>query len=182
MNIEVSVDFLQKFAISADDFVYLYLLHAKSYDVLEKLNLNADLNALQTKGLVKLGEDVRSHTVRSKFFDETVADFEQMWSELLSHFPLKVFSNQGIRVLRAKDPLAKNNEKARKQYRKYIKDDKAKHDYVVKCLQTELDVRRSGNNLAYMQQLSTWVNQRTWEKYADLTDTDTNERRQTRQL
>lgn len=184
MNISVSVDFLQKFEISADDFVYLYLLHAKSYDVLEKLSLNVDLTALQTKGLVKVGENIQSHIVRGKFFDETTADFEQMWSEFLSHFPIKVYAKQGIRVLRAKDPLALNNEKARKQYKKYIKEDKTKHEHVIKCLQTELEIRKTNNDLGYMQQLSTWMNQRTWEKYADLTDTDTdtNDRRQTRQL
>ena len=45
MLIEVNTEVLQKFGITADDFVYLYLLHAKSYDVVSTLCLTPNLEA-----------------------------------------------------------------------------------------------------------------------------------------
>jgi len=182
MVIEINTDILERFGITADDFLYLYLLHAKSYDCLERLTLNPDTESLQTKGLLKLGEELRDHVVRQTFLDMFQASFDQMWSELLSHFPLKVYNNGMMRVLRARDAQAKANAKARDKYRKIVGEDLVKHQFIVKCLKNELELRKSTNTLGYMQMLSTWVNNYTWEKYEDISNSSPNESRITRQL
>ena len=64
--------------------------------------------------------------------------------------------------------MAKVNEKARLKYEKYINGDVGKHSEVIKALQTELDIRRTSDQLKYMQQLVTWVNNHTWEKYVNM--------------
>ena len=97
MLIEINTDILQKFGITADDFLYLYLLHAKSYDCLKRLSLKPNTSLLQTKGLIKLGEELEDHIVRQTFLDMFQSSFDQMWSELLSHFPLKVYNNGQMR-------------------------------------------------------------------------------------
>jgi len=182
MVIEINTDILERFGITADDFLYLYLLHAKSYDCLERLTLNPDTESLQTKGLLKLGEELRDHVVRQTFLDMFQASFDQMWSELLSHFPLKVYNNGMMRVLRARDAQAKANAKACDKYRKIVGEDLVKHQFIVKCLKNELELRKSTNTLGYMQMLSTWVNNYTWEKYEDISNSSPNESRITRQL
>ena len=68
--------------------------------------------------------------------------------------------------------MAKANEKARIRYHKYVGNDINKHNEVIKALQTELDIRRKGNGLEYMQQLVTWVNNHTWEKYIGLDESE----------
>lgn len=168
MLVEINTEVLKKFGISADDFLYLYLLHAKSYDCLEGLTLNLDPEALQTKGLLKLGEQLQDHTIRQSFLDMFQVPFDQMWSELLSHFPLKVFTKGSVRILRAKDANARSNAKAKKAYERYVNSDSAKHRHVVKCLKNELDFRRANDSLGFMQMLQTWVNNHTWEQYEDL--------------
>ena len=182
MTIEISIKSLKDFGITADEYVYLSLLHSGSHNVIEDLELVVRLEVLQTKGLVKLGEEIKDHIVRAKFSAPNATPFDQMWSDLLSHFPLKVNANGGIRPLRAKDPNASTNQRARKQYKKYINGSVVKHNEVVRCLQVELDHRRKANNLGYMQMLSTCMNQHSWEKYQDLTETSDNERRITREL
>lgn len=182
MIVEINTDILERFGITADDFLYLYLLHAKSYDCLERLTLNPDTESLQTKGLLKLGEELRDHVVRQTFLDMFQASFDQMWSELLSHFPLKVYNNGMMRVLRARDAQAKANAKARDKYRKIVGEDLVKHQFIVKCLKNELELRKSTNTLGYMQMLSTWVNNYTWEKYEDISNSSPNDTRITRQL
>jgi hypothetical protein len=182
MIIEINTNILEEFGITADDFLYLYLLHAKSYDCLEQLTLKPNTEALQTKGLIKLGEELEDHIVRQTFLDMFQASFDQMWAELLSHFPLKVFNNGHLRVLRAKDANAKANAKARERYRKIVGEDLPKHQFIVKCLVNELELRKSTNTLGYMQMLSTWVNNYTWEKYEDIETNSPNDTRITRQL
>lgn len=182
MIVEINTDILSNFGITADDFIYLYLLHAKSYDCLEQLSLKPNTEALQTKGLIKLGEEPQDHVVRQAFLNMFQASFDQMWSELLSHFPLKVFNNGHMRVLRAKDAQAKANAKAREKYRKIVGEDLSKHQFIVKCLVNELELRKSTSTLGYMQMLTTWVNNYTWEKYEDIETSSPNESRITRQL
>ena len=165
MLIEVNTEVLQKFGITADDFVYLYLLHAKSYDVVSTLCLTPNLEALQTKGLIKLGEELEDHTIRQAFLDMFQVPFDQMWSELLSHFPLRVNNQGNVRVLRARDANAKANSKAKRTYERYVGKDKTRHDYVVKCLKNELIHRKQSDSLGWMQMLQTWINNHTWEQY-----------------
>lgn len=182
MVIEISIESLKNFGITADEYLYLSLLQNGSHDVIDSLKLVVDLEGLQTKRLIKLGESPDKHIIRERFSSTTISSFDQMWSELLSHFPLKVYTNGGVRPLRAKDPNAAANKTARTKYQKYIKDSVVKHKEVIRCLQIELDERKRTNSLSYMQMLSTWVNQHTWEKYQDLKEIDTNERRITREL
>jgi hypothetical protein len=182
MIVEICTKSLKDFGITADEYLYLSLLLSGSHDAIDDLELVVRLEVLQTKGLVKLGEETKDHIVRAKFSAPNTTPFDQMWSDLLSHFPLKVYVNGGLRPLRAKDPDAATNQKARKQYKKYINGSVAKHKEVIRCLKIELDHRKKGNNLGYMQMLSTWVNQQTWERYQDLTDPSDIERRITREL
>jgi len=183
MLIEINTDILQKFGITADDFLYLYLLHAKSYDCLKRLSLKPNTSLLQTKGLIKLGEELEDHIVRQAFLDMFQSSFDQMWSDLLSHFPLKVYNNGQMRVLRAKDANAKANSKARDKYHKIVKEDLVKHQFIIKCLINELELRKSTNTLGWMQMLPTWINNYTWEKYEDIEDNSPNDKaRITRQL
>jgi hypothetical protein len=185
MIIQVSTEVLKKFGISANDYLYLYLIDKKEYDILKELNLDVDLESLQTKNLLKIGEDVKSHIIRGELFTFQATPFDQMWGELLSYFPLKVSvsNGKGVRVLRAKDPTALANKQAKKKYQSYINGDVGKHKEVIKCLKTELSIRSKGDTMGYMQMLPTWVNQHTWEKYESLDgEQDSQNSRITRQL
>lgn len=184
MHIEIDTDILNDLGISADDFVYLYLLHAKAYDLIRELSIKPNTEFLQTEGYVKLGEDVQDDVVRQKFLDYIEDSFDRMWSDLLSHFPIKVYTKGNVRILRAKDSDARNNQKAKKAYHKVIGKNVAKHNKIVNCLKNELDFRKSNNSLGFMQMLQTWVNQHTWEQYEDMDvgKTDDQDRRITRQL
>lgn len=165
MLVEINTEVLKKFGISADDFLYLYLLHAKASHVGKELDIKPDLEDLQTKGLIKLGDKPSEHIVRYDFLTIVEDDFDRMWPELVSHFPLKVMGKDGLRMLRARDANAKTNQKAKRAYEKYVGKDKTKHDYIMKCLKNELVHRKLTSSLGYMQQLQTWVNNHTWEKY-----------------
>ena len=168
MIIEIDTERLANLGLTPDEYVYLTMLSRNEID--SSFKLDVDLELLQTNGWVKLGEgdDV---TLRDKFGSSTVSDFDQMWHGLLSRFPLKVINQGQVRMLRAKDPDSKANGKAKSKYQKIVGTDKEKHNRIIECLNRELDFRRKGNGLGYMQMLDTWINNHSWEKYTDTNDT-----------
>ena len=170
MTIDISTEVLKSLCISPDEYVYLYLIYLQEYEELESLNLSISEDNLQTKGLIKLGaEGLKSHVVRYGFQNLQETSFDQMWSDLLSHFPIKVTTrNNGVRVLRSKDPEAQSNLKAKNRYQKVVGKSLAKHTEIIKGLKIELDIRRKGDQMEFMQNLDTWIYQHTWEKYASL--------------
>lgn len=165
-TIEVNINSLIDNDLSPDEFVYLSMLNQND---LSTVKLKVDPIDLQTKGWIKVGEGDEV-TLREKFNEVFVADFDQMWHELLSHYPLKVISNGAVRMLRAKDSESKANAKAKAKYHKIIGKNATKHKEIISLLQRELDFRRRGNSLTYMQMLETWLNNHTWEKYRDTND------------
>jgi hypothetical protein len=170
MVIELDTNKLITMGLSPDE--YVFLLMSNSNASIQELKLNVDLDLLQTNGWVKLGEDDQV-IIRDKFETDTVSDFDQMWAGLLSRFPIKVINQGSVRILRAKDASSKANEKAKSKYKKVVGTDKTKHERILNCLERELDLRRRGNGLGYMQMLETWVNNHSWEKYdIDVDNTD----------
>ena len=168
MILEINTETLKNIGITADDFLYLYLLHARDYKLVKELNLKPNTKALQTKSLVKLGESLEDHIIRQEFLDLFQNSFDIMWYELLSHFPLKVSSKGSLRILRARDSNAKANLKAKQKYKSIVGTDKTKHDRIVKCLDNELAFRKQADSLGFMKMLQTWVNSYEWENYEDI--------------
>ena len=174
MKIDIDFEILQETGMSADDFLYLYILHKENYNYLSNLNLKPNLDQLQNAGYVKLGETPDQHCVRQEFIDLFSSDFDQMFAELIATYPMKVItSNRGVRVLHAKDPDAKANLKCKLRYKKVVGDKLYKHKNIIKCLNNQLKIER--DNLGYLQNLETWINNHTWEKYENLEDYDTGE-------
>ena len=86
---------------------------------------------------------------------------------------MKVSTSRGIRILHAKDPDVKANEKAKKRYKRIVKNNLHIHKSIMKALSIQLSVDK--HNLSYLQNLKTWLNNHTWEKYQDI---DINDRTQ----
>ena len=174
MKVDIDFEVLIETGMSADDFLYLYLLHKKEYSYLPSLNLKPNLDKLQSEGYIKLGDTSDQHHVRQEFIDLFSSSFDQMFAELIGTYPLKVMSpGRGVRVLHAKDPDARANLKCKLRYKKVVGDRLYKHKHIMKCLANQLHIER--DNLGYLQNLETWINNHTWEKYENLDENDTRE-------
>lgn len=172
MRVEIDFEVLSETKMSADDFLYLYIIYRKGFNYLTQLNLKPNIDRLQENGYVKLGELPEDHTIRQDFIDLFVSDFEQMFAELIGTYPMKVNSpGRGVRILHAKDPDAKANDKCRDKYKKIVNDKPYKHKHIMKCLDLQLTLER--DNLGFLQNLETWINNYTWEKYENLDENDT---------
>ena len=166
MQVQIDVNLLVENGISADDFLALYAIYRKGFKTLDKLKLNPNWDELQSKGYVKLGDSVEKHIIRQEFIDLFSSDFDQMFAELISTYPMKVSTNRGYRILHAADPNCKSNEKAKAKYSRIVGTKKFVHDKIIKLLKVQLRVERG--KLEYMQQLEVWVNNHTWEKYINM--------------
>jgi hypothetical protein len=174
MNVDINFEVLEQTGMSADDFLYLYIVYRKGFNYLNSLNLKPNLEELQENGYIKLGETSDLHIVRQEFIDLFSNNFDQMFAELVSTYPMKVNSpDRGIRILHAKDPDSKSNEKAKNKYEKIIGKKIYKHKHIINCLNNQLLAER--NSLSYFQTLETWLNNHTWEKYENLDENDTQE-------
>tara|TARA_R110000765_G_scaffold102225_1_gene190963 strand:- start:35 stop:586 length:552 start_codon:yes stop_codon:yes gene_type:complete len=172
MNIELDFEVLCQTEMSADDFVYLYIIYRKGYNYLNDLNLKPNLDELEKKEYLKLGETPDQHVIKQNFIDLFSSSFDQMFAELVTAYPMKVDSpGRGIRILHAKDPNAKANEKAKNRYKRIVGTKVYKHKHILNCLGKQLTVDQ--DSLAYLQNLETWINNHTWEKYENLENNDT---------
>tara|TARA_Y100001973_G_C5113370_1_gene288841 strand:- start:302 stop:838 length:537 start_codon:yes stop_codon:yes gene_type:complete len=178
MEIPIETDILQEYALSLDDYTWLYLTFKQEIELRDMLSLAPNKHELTIKGFL-LTDDI----ITQKFPSFFLTDFDAMFEELCDIYPYKVrTSNRGIRVLRAKDPKAKSNKKARKKYFAVTKGRASRHNYIIECLKEQLKIL--GDNIAYMQNLETWLNNYTWEKYENINkdETTTDPQRITRQL
>ena len=165
MTIEIDLELLKTTNLSADEYIGLYLVFRKGYTYLEELNLNIDWNKLETQGYIK------DKLVTDKFRSLFSNNFDAMFEELISVYPSKVDSSNGVRVLHAVDPKAKSNLKAKNRYKKVVGNKLHVHNRIIKLQKVQLNVQQ--DNLAYMQNLETWINNHTWEKYENLDENDT---------
>ena len=166
MQVQIDVNLLVENGISADDFLALYAIYRKGFKTLDKLKLNPNWDDLQSKGYVKLGDSVEKHIIRQEFIDLFSSDFDQMFAELISTYPMKVSTNRGYRILHAADPNCKSNQKAKAKYSRIVGTKKFVHEKIIKLLKVQLRVER--DKLEYMQQLEVWLNNHTWEKYINM--------------
>ena len=166
MQVQIDVNLLVENGISADDFLALYAIYRKGFKTLDKLKLNPNWDDLQSKGYIKLGDSVEKHIIRQEFIDLFSSDFDQMFAELISTYPMKVSTNRGYRILHAADPNCKSNQKAKAKYSRIVGTKKFVHEKIIKFLKVQLRVERG--KLEYMQQLEVWLNNHTWEKYINM--------------
>ena len=71
------------------------------------------------------------------------------------------------------------NRSNRIKYKRILEGKPHLHKYIMKCLDNQLTIMRT--NLGFMQNLETWLNNHTWEKYEDIKNDD-DEQRITRHL
>jgi hypothetical protein len=181
MQIQIDIELLIENDISADDYLALYAIYRKGFKTLEQLKINPDWEKLQSKGFVKLGDTPDKHIIRQEFIDLFSSDFDQMFAELVSTYPLKVRTKTGsYRILRGSDPNLKTNAKAKARYSRIVGTKRFMHEKIMRLLRTQLKVER--NNLEYMQQLEVWLNNHTWEKYLNIDENGGEETRITRRL
>ncbi len=168
MMLEIDFEVLKETKMSADDYIYLYIIYRKGFNYLNILNLKPNIDELIENGYLEAGDSAETQRVTQNFINLFVSNFDQMFTDLVNKYPWKVTSSRGVRVLHAIDPKAKSNDKARNRYRKIVNNKPVLHRHIMQCLDRQLLVNKE--DLGFLQNLEVWINNYTWEKYENLND------------
>ena len=93
MMIEIDFEVLKSTKMSADDYIFLYIIYRKGFNYLNILNLKPNIDDLVQNGYLEKGESVENHRVTQEFINLFVSNFDQMFIELVNKYPWKVTSH-----------------------------------------------------------------------------------------
>ena len=176
MIVNINTDICVKNKLPPNQYTILYLLLEKLYGSLDMLiknfNFVEDLNNLkQLKYIIDydLTKSSEEFTIDRKKILELLGFEDSAFYGLLARYPIKVFTKGGgVRYLAPVSINAFKTKQLKKKYEKIVEKDKGLHKHILRCLDAQLWIMKKGGNLQYMQNLETWLNQRTWETYEHL--------------
>tara|TARA_R110000868_G_scaffold14414_2_gene67023 strand:- start:32025 stop:32585 length:561 start_codon:yes stop_codon:yes gene_type:complete len=182
MKLLIDTDVLTKDKLEVQQYVWLYMQFIGDIDnswIIAPL-FKDDLNYLEKEHFIKIlatpnGANpkvaLRDRTYSLFEVDQIEAKFNTFWS----HFPMKVpDGNGGYRPLRTKEIGTKDYEEARKKYTSLIRFTPGLHEKILKGLDNQLISQK--HKLQYMNHIIAWLNQRIWERFADMDISDTGEK------
>jgi hypothetical protein len=172
MIIEIDLELIKEIGLTPNQYIYLHCKHKEhEYTV----------NGIQVPILINCKWLDEEGNIGPKWLDLFATDFDDLFKELLDVYPAIVESpGRGKRILHAKDPNAYTNMKAKNRYRKVTNEKVVKHREIMRLLHIQLETDKE--SLGYMQNLETWLNNYTWEKYVDINLEQNNDGRITRSL
>lgn len=93
---------------------------------------------------------------------------EDLFIKFFETFPYRVPDGTGdYRILGTKSPDTILGNKIRKKWISITKADIELQKTIIKGLEHELEYRRRTSSLLYMQNMETWLNNGSWQKYTD---------------
>ena len=160
MLITVDVNKLLELGITADQYVWLKLMHdsqnhtADRFARLRQQPLNWSKYAVSTEPFV----------LNKKALRELFQISDSYFWEFYAEFPLKVPGrNGGYRMLKTQ---REDTQLAKEMKKKYLSKVKTyeHHQHVMRCLKADMDHRKRGNSMQFFPAIEAYINGADWEK------------------
>jgi hypothetical protein len=138
--------------------IELAYLHCKYNNLLDDFNYDmlCELGYLDDQGhLTEGGRNLIAPSVSEEML---------IFVRVYDLYPHKL----GTRVLKAKSIDSGDGKHCLSKYRMYLRQDSNVGDKMLRGLSNEITLRKKGNSEQFFQDIRTWFNQQTWDKYADL--------------
>lgn len=146
---QITKELALELGVSITDLFYLYKVLYKLPDV--------DIQGLESKGYLQfnsVSDSIARKLIPQKTPFDTIYDL----------YPHKA----GTRVVKSIKHDTGDYEYCSKKFNYYFRKDPNVANKMLKGLKVELQMREKGNSLEFLQNITTWFNQRTWERYCDL--------------
>jgi len=160
MKITIDIEELKRLNLTANQYIFLNSIFL---DVESAYITSEELNFLEKEGYIKCNEENRV-ILREKgkqLFEVKTSD--SLFFEFFSSYPIKVPNGTGgYRVLRTKDTDTKQALELKRKYLDIVKKP-GEHEKIMRTLPVYVK-----NAHPYLVGIEVFLNQRTWEKYADL--------------
>jgi hypothetical protein len=173
MLITIDTDLLIKSKLDANQFTILTLIYENEIDLLNKYlkEINQydkfakeDLNELMKMGYIYgIKEEMYDfkHLELSNKFIKLVSRGD-IFEELVRHYPKSVVRPDG-----KVDYLLTDLSSAKNIYTKLTNKNIALHDFIIICLEEEIEDRTENDTMKYMKRLPKWISDRGWESYKE---------------
>jgi hypothetical protein len=155
MKILIDTDVSDNLGITALELLYLHILH-------NNLPTELSFEALIELGL--LNEDYELTPAGVDIVIPKVGNEMIMFVRTYDEYPHKV----GTRVLKSKSIDSADGRHCLSKYKHYLKSNPDLGERMYKGLLIEKHLRKKGGSENFFQDIRTWFNQMTWDKYADL--------------
>lgn len=157
-----------EYDLTAEDFLFLICFFKDDYDSLReyikhfKVTPEVIISLVQRGFLetidVSKGMKFSNFKITKKFVDIIQISEEDAFEELYALYPTS--TTNGRKLKGAK-------EQCKEKYKRIVGGDKIKHQQVISALEAEIRHRVQTSQTDFQQMLITWLNQKTWELYAD---------------
>lgn len=169
MEFSCNIDELDELGLTFTEYLILFSIYnSVSY---KNIQINPKVyEKLEDKGYIKKIED-DNYVLLDKGYDFFVPP-EDMFKEFIELFPTRVVNpNDGsVRILSPSSPDTIVGKKLKKKWDSITKGKLPTQKHIINCLKAELENRKSTNNLQWMRNAETWLNNGTWEDFAYLLD------------
>lgn len=174
MIVETDINQLIYNKLSANQFIFCYLIYTKAYDTLNTYlsahgfdNFEAEIEQLIAVGLISRFDyasrlNIKGYTLTEKCLEILNTSNIDMFDEFLSEFPNKVIRSEGN-----VDFLKSNVAKCRTKYKSITKGKRHIHEHILNCLRFELDIKQSTNSMKFMKKLPNWLESEEWKAYEE---------------
>lgn len=154
MILQINTDDCEKHTLTPLELAYIYCLNYN-------LSLDFDLHSLKELGYIDENDEL-TPLIKSKLFK--INDHLLVFVKIFDTYPFK----EGTRIFRPKSIDTSDGKYCLIKYNKYVKGDPKIGERILKGLINEIALRKKGGSISFFQDIKTWFNQMTWEKYADL--------------
>lgn len=155
MKIVIDTDVTDNLGLTVLEYTYLHLL------------ANGLVTELDFYTLMELGYMNEDYEITNEGLDvikPKVSDAMMLFVKTYDAYPHKV----GTRVLKAKSIDSADGKHCLSKFNHYLRKDSNVAERMYKGLIVEMNLRKKGNSENFFQDIRTWFNQMTWDKYADL--------------
>ena len=116
------------------------------------------------KDYIKVKDDY--YELTNKGFD-FFAPKSDLFDKFITTFPTRVVDplSGAIRILSPATSDTIAGKKLRKKWDSITKGNSSMQEHIINCLLAEIKLRQKANNLQFMRNAETWLNNGTWEDY-----------------
>lgn len=172
MNITFPINELLKKGLTAEDYTIASLIKEGKFGLLKTyIELLGNTFYTSLKRLKKLGYieyntvgdiiPVRESKITDKFIELTLKG--DSFEEFYDAYPVSTHRPDG-----KYDYLRRNKIKSKTKYKKVVKNNLMIHDHIMDCLRWEINNREKFGSMAYMKQMSNWLDNEEWKIVEDL--------------
>lgn len=164
MKIVIDTDVTDNLGLTVLEYLYLHTLA-------NGLSRELDFDSLMELGYMNQDFEITNEGL--DVIKPKVSDAMMLFVKTYDAYPHKV----GTRVLKAKSIDSADGKHCLSKFNHYLRKDPNVAERMYKGLVVEMKLRKKGNSENFFQDIRTWFNQMTWDKYADLdVEVNTDER------